>query len=199
MRFHATILGFLLVIGLIACGGEEAGTDTDTAEDTSAMMEGEVETGGGAMGGEMSTPAWMTIDESARTATLEITAGESDANNRWNYNGLYAGNGSITVPQGYEVTINFDNADPTQPHSLGIGESMGTWPATFDNPQPVFAGAMTPDPATTATPPDGNATITFTTDTAGDYSMICYVPGHAVAGMVVPFTVSGDGSYGVTR
>ena len=149
--------------------------------------------------GELSTPSWMTVDETARTVSMDIAAGSTDANNRWNFNGMYAGSGSITVPEGYTVTINFTNSDPTQPHSLGIDESEASWPATFDAPEPVFAGAITPDPTTTGTAPDGSASITFTADAAGDYAMVCYVPGHAVAGMVVPFHVSADGSYGAQQ
>ncbi|MDX1660249.1 MAG: cupredoxin domain-containing protein [Gemmatimonadota bacterium] len=194
MRVFGTTLSLILTLGLIACGGagEEAGmeeADTTAMEETApAEEEGDM--------GEMTTPDWMTVDEDAQTITLDIDAGSSEANNRWNFNGLYAGNGSITVPQGYEVTINFTNSDPTQPHSLGIDERMDTWPATFDDITPVFDGALTADPATTGTPPNGEETITFTTDTAGDYSMVCYIAGHAVAGMVIPFNVSDDGSYG---
>lgn len=194
MRVFGTTLSLILALGLIACGGgaDEAGMEDEA--DTTAMEETvEEET---PATGELSTPSWMTVDESAQTVALDIEAGSSDANNRWNYNGLYAGNGSITVPQGYQVTINFTNSDPTQPHSLGIDETMDTWPATFQNIEPVFAGALTTDAGTTGTAPNAEETITFTTDTAGEYAMVCYIAGHAVAGMVVPFNVSNDGSYG---
>jgi FtsP/CotA-like multicopper oxidase with cupredoxin domain len=164
--------------------------DTSAMEETGTMDD---ET----MGGELSTPDWMTIDGTAQTVTMEIQAGSSDVNNYWNFNGLYAGNGSITVPQGYSVTINFTNSDPTQPHSLGIDEAQDSWPATFDAPEPAFAGAMTPDP-TVGTAPGGTATITFTADAAGDYTMVCYVPGHAVAGMHIPFNVTADGTPGAS-
>lgn len=187
-----TTLSLVFALGLTACGGgAEEGTDMEA--DTTAMdVEPAPEAG-------MTTPSWMSVDETARTATLAISAGSTDANNRWNFNGLYAGAGSITVPEGYTVTINFTNADPTQPHSLGIGETAASWPAMFDAPQPAFAGAITPDPTTTGTAPNGTASITFTANAAGDYSMVCYVPGHAIAGMVVPFHVSADGSYGATQ
>jgi FtsP/CotA-like multicopper oxidase with cupredoxin domain len=194
VRF-TTILSTILVAGLWACGGQTEDTDVMEA-DTSAMEETgtmDDET----MGGELSTPDWMTIDGTAQTVTMEIQAGSSDVNNYWNFNGLYAGNGSITVPQGYSVTINFTNSDPTQPHSLGIDEAQDSWPATFDAPEPAFAGAMTPDP-TVGTAPGGTATITFTADAAGDYTMVCYVPGHAVAGMHIPFTVTADGTPGAS-
>ena len=194
VRF-TTILSTILVAGLWACGGQTDDTDVMEA-DTAAMAE----TGAmddETMGGELSTPDWMTIDATAQTVTMEIQAGSSDANNYWNFNGLYAGNGSITVPQGYSVTINFTNSDPTQPHSLGIDEAQDSWPATFDAPEPAFAGAITPDP-TVGTAPGGTATITFVADAAGDYTMVCYVPGHAVAGMHIPFNVTADGTPGAS-
>ncbi|MDX1624638.1 MAG: cupredoxin domain-containing protein [Gemmatimonadota bacterium] len=192
MRYLTTTLSLALAIGLIACGGaaEEEG---DMEADTAAMEEATAEE---AAAGGMTTPEWMTVDENARTVTMEIDAGSNDANNRWNFNGMYADNGSITVPEGYEVTIDFSNSDPTQPHSLGIDEQMDQWPATFDNPQPVFEGAITADAATSGTPPNESETITFTAGEAGDYSMVCYIAGHAVAGMVIPFHVSAEGEAG---
>jgi plastocyanin len=127
------------------------------------------------------------------------SGGRPEANNRCNFNGLFADNGSITVPEGYAVTINFVNSDPTQPHSVGIGEKMDTYPAVFDDLQPVFEGAMSEDANTTGTAPNGSDQLTFTAGQAGEYAMICYIAGHAVAGMVVDFNVSADGSYGATQ
>lgn len=194
VRF-TTILSTILVAGLWACGGQTE--DTDVMEADTAAMEETDAMDDETMGGELGTPDWMTIDATAQTVTMEIQAGSSDANNYWNFNGLYAGQGSITVPQGYSVTINFTNSDPTQPHSLGIDEAQDSWPATFDAPEPAFAGAITPDP-TVGTAPGGTATITFVADAAGDYTMVCYVPGHAVAGMHIPFNVTADGTPGAS-
>lgn len=189
------LMSLLVAASLVACGGgtEEEGTmETDT-------MAMEADTDMAPEAGALSTPSWMTYDPTAMTASLEIAAGESDVNNRWNFNGLYAGMGKIVIPQGTTVTINFTNADPAQPHSLGIEEWEATWPAIFENVEPAFAGAITPDAATSGTAPSGTASITFTADAAGDYAMVCYIAGHAVAGMVVPFTVSADGTVGVQQ
>ncbi|HEY7471912.1 MAG TPA: cupredoxin domain-containing protein [Gemmatimonadota bacterium] len=193
MRRFTAILSTILVAGLWACGG--GGNDEANEADTLAMADTAMPADHDM--GAMSTPEWMTVDATARTVTMDIRAGGSDVNNYWNFNGLYAGHGSITVPQGYAVTINFTNADPTQPHSLGIDEAQESWPATFDAPEPAFAGAITADP-TVGTAPNGTATLTFTTDAAGEYSMVCYVPGHAVAGMHVPFNVTADGTPGAS-
>ncbi len=202
MRISATLTALLLVIGLVACGGgaDEGTTEDETAATETPMMDEPAgEMGEASPAGQLSIPAWMTVDEAARTVTMDIRAGETDANNRWNFNGLYAGSGAISVPEGFEVTINFTNSDPNQPHSIGIDEAMDSYPAVFENPEPAFAGALSPDAATTGTAPNGTATISFTTDQAGDFAMICYTPGHAVAGMVIPFHVTADGSAGVSQ
>ena len=194
MRRFTTILSTILVAALWACGGEGTDEGTDLAiEDTMAMADHDMDMDGGAM----STPDWMTVDATAQTVTMDIRAGSTDVNNYWNYNGMYAGHGSISVPQGYSVTINFTNADPTQPHSLGIDEAQESWPATFDAPEPAFAGAMSPDPLV-GTAPNGTASITFVASAAGDYTMVCYVPGHAVAGMHIPFLVTEEGTPGAS-
>ncbi|MGH7566271.1 MAG: sulfocyanin-like copper-binding protein, partial [Gemmatimonadota bacterium] len=126
MRRFTTILSTILVAGLWACGGQ---TDEEVMEaDTTAMADTSAMAADHDMGA-ISTPEWMTVDPTAKTVTMDIQAGGSDVNNYWNYNGLYAGHGSFTVPQGYAVTINFTNADPTQPHSLGIDEAQESWPA----------------------------------------------------------------------
>ena len=190
MRSWITMLGLVLVGGLLACGGGATEDESAVEADTMAAAAEPAPTTA------LTVPSWMFVDQVAQTVRLDIAAGSEAVNNYWNYNGLYAGNGSITVPQGATVTINFSNADPAQPHSLGINQAMDAYPAMFENPSPVFIGAISPDP-TVGTAPGATATITFTADTAGEYAMVCYVPGHAVAGMVIPFVVSTDGSAGV--
>ena len=184
------LAALLVTTFVVACGGGEQA-------DTAAQQAG----GGDAMGaGAMSMPDWMRVDTAARTVTLDIVAGQTTANNSWNYNGHFSGNATITVPQGYQVTITFRNNDPAIAHSLGITDQVGTYPAQFTNPQPVFAGAMSTNPTDVmnATKPNATETIRFTTATAGQYAMVCFVPAHATAGMWVRFTVSSDGTAGVT-
>ncbi len=191
MRTWKAMLGLVVVGGLVACGGGQEGEGNMEA-DTTAAMETTTTTAG------LTMPGWMVVDASGQTVQLDIQAGSDPVNNYWNFNGLYAGSGAITVPAGYTVTINFHNADPAQPHSVGIHEKMDTYPAMFESTEPAFAGAISSNP-TTGTAPGQAETITFTTGNAGEYAMVCYVPGHAVAGMVVPFHVSADGSAGVSQ
>ena len=58
---------------------------------------------------------------------------------------------------------------------------------------------MTENPSslTEATMPGETESISFVASTAGEYGMVCYVPGHVAIGMYVKFIVSSDGSAGV--
>ena len=148
---------------------------------------------------QLSMPDWMEVDRDASTVTLEITAGATDASNYWNFNGFVNGEARIVVPQGFQVEIRFVNDDPNMAHSLGIDEARSTWPAMIPNPEPVFEGAITSAPTsmTESTQPGESETITFTAEEAGEYAMVCYVPGHATVGMWTYFVVSADGEAGV--
>lgn len=184
--------GLVAAMGLAACGG--GGEGGETTEEPAAGAAAET------AGGTMSMPSWMTADTAAKTVTINLVAGETDANNYWNFNGYTNGNATITVPQGYRVTINFTNRDPAMAHSVGVSELTANFPPMFDNPQPVFAGAISSNPtdAVNATGTGKSETITFTAATAGQYSLVCYVPAHALSGMWIKFDVSADGKMGLT-
>ncbi len=146
----------------------------------------------------MTMPEWYGIDHDARTVHLTVTAGTIPDNNYWNFNGHIKGGLAITVPEGYTVTIDFVNEDPIMAHSLGISPEL----ANFAMPpasEPVFAGAITDDAQSMidATMPGETETIQFVADTAGEYSLVCYIPGHTTIGMWVYFNVSGSGKTGV--
>lgn len=196
-RIFHTGIAAIFGLGLAACGGGEVGQETETADTAEAET---ARAAGQPAGGELETPGWYQVNHDARTVTLDIVAGQTDANNRWNFNGHANGNATVVVPQGYEVTVNFENADPANPHSVAIDSRTGAnWPATFESPTPAFEGAMTAgaETMTDATQPNQSETITFTADRAGSYTMVCYVPAHAATGMWIGFEVSGDGQAGV--
>lgn len=192
-RFFAA--GLVALFGLsAACGGAGDGGDGGATEEVAteeAVVEGE-ETA------SLTTPDWMTIDEASQTVTLDIVAGKDDSNNRWNFNGYSRGNGAIVVPLGYIVTINFRNDDPNIAHSIGVDTRTGDFPATFQDPEPVFAGAISTAATSMqeGTQPGESESFSFTADAAGEYSLICYIPAHAATGMWIRFTVSSDGEVG---
>ena len=140
----------------------------------------------------------MTVDEAGMTVTIELAAGLTADNNYWNFNGFYGGTGEIVVPAGYAVTINFVNNDPGMAHSVGVDARTSGFPSMFTAPAPAFEGAMSSNPTslTDATMPGESETISFTAAEAGEYSLVCFIPAHALTGMYVRFTVSADGEFG---
>lgn len=191
---------------LLACGGGDGGGETGGAQQETAQQQaGQQQPAGGEQAGRAAggasqegLPDWMQVNDSNQTVEMEVVAAKTSANSNWNFNGYANGNATITVPQGYEVTIEFSNEDPAVAHSLGIDERMDGWPATFSDPEPVFEGAITSNPTSMsrATAPGSSETIIFTADQAGEYAMVCYIPGHATAGMWIYFNVSADGTTG---
>lgn len=200
----AALIGTAVALG--ACGGGNNASntaDTTAAEAPPAAAPAAAPAGSTAAApapqGPMSMPAWMKVDKAKKTVSLDIHAGKTPDNNHWNFNGYYKGNATITVPQGYKVTIKFTNDDPSLAHSIGVDSAYTTFPATFTNPQPIFSGAISSDPTdpTKATQPTKSGTVTFTADKAGSYTLNCFIPGHAMSGMWIHFDVSSDGKAGV--
>ena len=192
---RTNLLGTALLFSLTiaACGGGDAADDGATTEEPPAS-----ETPAGQTGGSMQMPDWFQMDAGSNAVSLNITAGSTSAQNYWNFNGFTQGNGSITVPVGATVTVNFANNDPNMAHSLGIEEWQDSFSGTIEV-SPAFDGAVSSNPGslTDATMPGESETLTFTASEAGEYVMICYIPGHAQIGMWVKFIVSADGTSGV--
>ncbi len=187
MKHFAIIPTALLVV---ACGGgepaPEAASEPAAAAAPAAMA-------------EMSMTDWFHVDEANQSVHMTITAGSvDDALGYWNFNGGTNGDMTITVPEGFAVMIDFKNADPMMAHSLGISATTSGFGAML-TPEAVFEGAMSTNPTsmTDATMPGQEETISFTASAAGDYAMVCFIPGHAVTGMWIYFNVSADGSFGV--
>lgn len=203
---YAAVIGAAFALG--ACGGgNKANNSADTT--AAAAPAGSTATPAAAPAGStaaapapsgpMSMPAWMKVDKAKKTASLDIHAGQTPDNNHWNFNGYDKGNATITVPEGYKVTIKFTNDDPSLAHSIGVDSAYTTFPPTFTNPQPIFSGAISSDPTdpSKATQPHKSQTLNFTASKAGSYTLNCFIPGHAMAGMWIHFDVSSDGKAGV--
>lgn len=192
-------LPFTTALLIAACGGDRSATrvagDTTVSTETGAAA-GETRAEGSE---NLTLPSWMKVDRSAKTVSADIEAGKTAENNHWNFNGYYNGNATIAVPAGYKVTIQFKNDDPAVAHSIGVDSKTSDFPAMWENPQPVFSGAISENPTSLqgGTSPGKSTKISFTADKPGNYSLVCFMPGHAAAGMWVHFKVSSDGETGV--
>ncbi len=149
--------------------------------------------------GPMKVPEWMKVDRSKKSVTMNIEAGKTEANNHWNFNGFANGNATIAVPVNYAVQIEFKNDDKAVAHSIGVDKRTGEFPPTMANPQPVFPKAISSKPTDPAAgvAPGKSETVSFKATAPGHYSLVCYMPGHAAAGMWVRFDVSPDTTAGV--
>jgi plastocyanin len=186
-RTQGITSALLFASSIAACGGGE-----EPAEEEVPAAEAPAPTAPAPTG----AADWITIDEAANTVTLDIVAGRDGTNNNWNFNGYANGGYTVTVPQGATVTINFTNNDANMGHSIGVSEKpAGPWPAT-PAPTPAFAGGISSNPTsmTDSTMNGETETITFTADRAGEFALICFVPGHATAGMWINLSVGGTGS-----
>lgn len=179
----------MMALSIAACGGGEPADDDASMDQPAEAPQAE------APAGELMMPDWYQMD--GNDVTLDITAGLTDTGNFWNYNGYQNGELTITVPEGANVTINFTNDDPNMPHSIGVHPDFNTAPAA-PGVTPVFEGAISENPTsmTEATMPGDSETITFTASEAGEYTLVCYVPGHTVGGMWIRFVVSAEGEAG---
>jgi sulfocyanin len=190
-----------LVVALAACSGGKSSSNEASASqpDTQPATQPEAQaTQAAAPSGPMTMPDWYKKDDATKTVSLDITAGATDANNHWNFNGGTHGDIAITVPEGYTVKIDFQNHDPAMAHSMGIVAQTSGFGAAM-TPTPAFPGAITSNPTsmTAATLPGKSEDVTFKADKAGNYAMVCFIPGHAATGMYLLFNVSSDGSAGV--
>ena len=186
-----------VLLVFVACGGGDS-SDTGSTNSGATAQPAAAPAGPTAPTGPMTTPEWYSIDAEAGTVHLTITAGSIPDNNYWNMNGAIRGELAITVPEGSTVTIDFVNEDPNMAHSLGVSSELVNFmvPPT---PDPVFTGAITSNPQSMidATMPGQTESITFVVETAGNYSLTCYIAGHSTVGMWLSFNVSSDGSAGV--
>jgi len=178
-------LGAVIVFGTVACGGgdapREAPASSELAEPTPVVAPE-----------EFGMPSWMQVDATAQTVRIQLTAGLTEDNNRWNFNGYHGGSGGITIPAGYAVTVSFENRDPAMAHSVGIDERGATYPNVFSEVTPVFPGGVTADPMSMmdSTMPGEAEEMSFVAEEPGEYVFLCYVTGHAALGMWIEVTVS---------
>ncbi len=102
----------------------------------------------------------------------------------------------IEIPLGWDVVVAFRNADPAMTHSVGLETMTRDFPADFAPIEPAFLGAATPDAGheAEATAPGEIAMLRFKADRVGDFSLVCYVPGHAAIGQYIPVRVVDGGT-----
>lgn len=129
----------------------------------------------------------LTVDTASKTATFQLVAGQTGLSSGLNFNGFNDGKLTLTVPQGWNVVIQFTNRDANLPHSAEI----------IDTIKPMPAGPVDPTFARAATiklmegmPNGAGDTFRFVANKPGSFLIFCAVPGHGLAGMWIRLKVS---------
>jgi sulfocyanin len=138
--------------------------------------------------GPADSTTFMTVNAAAKNVSINLYAAYGSANGGMNFNGGSKGDQTITVPLGWSVHIAFQNKDAI-PHSAILLPDHLPLPAQPDNP--AIARAYTKD-VTGGIPTDGTDTMDFTAAPAGNYLIVCGVPGHGPSGMYIKFVVSAE-------
>jgi sulfocyanin len=148
----------------------ESSATNDTAGDVS----------GGAAATAAATKPFYSVG-SGKTLNLNLESGTSTANQGLNFNGYFKGQMVVTVPVGWKVAITYKNSDPMMPHS--IGATVFADRTATENFKPAFTGSIPSDFMKGITKTSPATSVSFTADKAGQYALVCGIPGHAVGGM----------------
>lgn len=134
---------------------------------------------------------FISLDETnPKLVHLTVYAAFDSTNGGLNFNGYANGDATYTVPAGWTVEVTFKNLSTQSPHSNMIVPDGAQ--SQVRMPDPVFAGASTPDPESGITP--GTQVYRFTPDQQGRFVMACSIPGHASAGHWIWFQVGAPDS-----
>jgi sulfocyanin len=132
-------------------------------------------------------PNQLTVDTVTKTATFQLVAGQTKLSSGLNFNGFNDGKLTLTVPQNWNVVVQFTNKDPNLPHSAEV----------IDTTKPMPAGPVDATFASAVTTKLMNGLATGETDTfrfvankPGSFLIFCAVPGHGLAGMWIRLKIS---------
>jgi hypothetical protein len=123
---------------------------------------------------------YIRVDDASRSAVVTLVAAYPATDFQFNYDGYGSGSLILTVPVGWQVTVQCENRG-TVPNSCSVVDDEK---AT----QPIDPSWTTPDLA-----PGGSATFTFTPDAPGSYRIASLVDGHEASGMWLDLEVVATG------
>lgn len=130
---------------------------------------------------------WLSYDSASNAVKFRLIAGlTGGAKSAFNFNGFTDGELTLSVPPGASVVMSFENQDGT-PHSAVLIGAGGPIPNIAG--EPAIPRAYTRE-ATAGLAQGQTDTLRFKADPAGDYLIICGVPGHGLSGMWIRFTVA---------
>ena len=141
----------------------------------------------GTSSGQATATSIVAADPTTKTVSLNIQSTDMNINSGLNFNGFANGKMVITVPVGWTVKVTYTNKQ-SMSHSIGFTSYADrTSAGSFT---PAFSGSIGPKFISGIGSSDAPITYSFTASKAGQYAMVCGIPGHAAGGMWDEFDVS---------
>lgn len=129
----------------------------------------------------------LMVDTVTKTATFQLVAGQTNLNSGLNFNGFNDGKLTLSVPQGWNVVVQFVNRDSSMQHSAEVVDTTKPMPA--GPVDPVFPRAMTIKLMNGLATGETD-TFRFVASKSGSFLLFCPVPGHGLAGMWIRLKIS---------
>jgi hypothetical protein len=132
---------------------------------------------------------YMRADVASRTVVVTLVAGYPASDFQFNYNGY--GNGSlvVTIPAGWQVTVQCENRG-TVPNSCAVVSSRS-------DVKPIQPGWSTPDPVR-GLDPGQSASFVFSPTNPGSFRIASLVGGNEASGMWADLEVTAGGQPAMT-
>jgi Sulfocyanin (SoxE) domain len=127
---------------------------------------------------------YLTADASTETAILILIAGYPATDYQFNYDGYGSGSLVITIPAGWQVTVQCENRG-TVPNSCAVVSGK-------NDVRPLEPAWSTPDPLR-GLDPGQSASFVFTPAKTGSYRIASLVGGHEASGMWADLEVTSAG------
>ncbi len=135
--------------------------------------------------GEPPDPArYIQVDRATSSATVTLIAGYPATDIQFNYNGYGSGALVLTVPVGWQITVQCQNHG-TVPNSCAVVKDDRST-------APLDPSWSTPNPQT-GLDPGASASFTFTPTEPGSYRIASLVDGHEASGMWLDLEVVAGG------
>jgi hypothetical protein len=128
--------------------------------------------------------AYMRTDQATRTVILTLIAGYPATDFQFNYNGYGSGSLVVTIPVGWQVTVQCENRG-TVPNSCAVVSGRS-------DVKPIEPGWSTPDPVR-GLDPGQSASFVFSPTNPGSYRIASLVGGNEASGMWADLEVTNGG------
>jgi len=127
---------------------------------------------------------FFQLDQANKTVSLTLISSFNNTAGGFNFDGFANGAMKVTVPIGWKVDVTCANHGAVNHSCVIAADATAT--------SPVFPGASSTNPMT-GVAKGQQQTFSFSPDKAGNYRIVCLVPGHESAGMWDAFDVISSG------